>query len=146
LKDAVKLALKHGTQAIIESFMEGREVTCGIYKGKKGVTPLAITEIVTNNEFFDFDAKYKGESDEITPADIPVEVEQRVKAETKRIYEVLDLVGICRADYILKNNEPYLIEINTVPGFSGESLVPQMASYEGIDLKDMFSDIIELNN
>ncbi len=141
---AVQLALTHGTQAVIESFMLGREVTNGVYKGRNGVKVLPITEIVTNNEFFDFDAKYKGESNEITPADLSAEIEQKVKSETKRIYEILDLDGICRADYILKDNEPYLIEINTVPGMSAESLIPQMAAYEGIALKDLLSEIIEL--
>lgn len=146
LENAVKLALTHGTQAIIESFMCGREITCGIYKGQKGIVPLAITEIVSKNEFFDFDAKYKGESEEITPADLTNEIEQKVKNETKRIYEILDLDGICRADYILINNEPYLIEINTVPGMSNESLIPQMAAYEGIPLKGLLSEIIEVNS
>ncbi|MDF1672263.1 MAG: D-alanine--D-alanine ligase [Vicingaceae bacterium] len=144
LKNAVSLALQHGTQAIIESFMQGREVTNGIYKGKQGIKVLPITEIVTKNSFFDFDAKYKGESEEITPANLPLEIEQKVKAETKRIYEILDLDGVCRADYIIQGEEPYLIEINTVPGMSDASLIPQMAAYEGIELKQMLSEIIEL--
>jgi len=144
LTDAIKLAFKHGTQAIIESFMSGREVTNGIYKGKKGVKVLPITEIVTKNSFFDFDAKYKGESEEITPSDLPFELEQKVKSETKKIYELLDLNGICRADYIIQGQEPYLIEINTVPGMSDASLIPQMAAHEGIPLKDLLTEVIEL--
>ncbi|MBL4594792.1 MAG: D-alanine--D-alanine ligase [Flavobacteriales bacterium] len=118
LEQAVELALEHGTQAIIESFLEGREVTNGIYKNKDGIVSLSITEIVTNNDFFDFDAKYKGESDEITPADLTDEIAEKVKIVTKKVYEILDLGGIARADYILKDGEPYLIEINTVPGLS----------------------------
>lgn len=145
IKSAVDLALKHGTQAIIESFMQGREVTNGVFKGKNGIKTLPITEIVTSNSFFDFDAKYKGESEEITPANLPIEMEQKIKAESKRIYEILDLDGICRADYIIQNNEPYLIEINTVPGMSDASLIPQMAAHEGIKLKELFSEIIESN-
>jgi len=144
LMAAIDLALKHGSQAIIESFMEGREVTNGIYKGLKGIVVLPITEIVTTNDFFDFDAKYKGESDEITPADLTDEMASKIKAETKRIYELLDLDGMCRADYILQNNEPYLIEINTVPGMSKESLIPQMAAYQGIELIDLLSEVIEV--
>ncbi len=144
LMHAIKLALKHGTQAIIESFMNGREVTNGIYKNKTGIITLPITEIVTTNDFFDFDAKYKGESDEITPADLTNEMEQKVKGLTKKIYELLDLDGIARADYILQNNEPYLIEINTVPGLSGESLIPQMAEYQGISLKQLFNEVLDL--
>ncbi len=144
LDEAIRLALTHGTQALLERFMQGREVTNGIYKGGEGVKVLPITEIVTNNDFFDFDAKYKGESDEITPADLSNDIAQKVKTETKRIYEILDLDGICRADYILQDNEPYLIEVNTVPGMSNESLIPQMAAHEGVALKDMLSDVIEL--
>ncbi len=140
---AVKHALEHGTQAIIEQFMEGREVTNGIYRSLNGITVLPITEIVTNNDFFDFDAKYKGESNEITPADITDEIANKVKMVTKNIYEILDLSGIARADYILQNGVPYLIEINTVPGLSKESLIPQMASHEGISLEQIFSEVIE---
>ena len=145
LESAITFALKHGTQAIIESFMQGREVTNGIFKGKDGIKVLPITEIVTTNAFFDFDAKYKGESEEITPADLPIAIEQKVKTETKRIYEILDLDGICRADYIIQGEEPYLIEINTVPGMSDASLIPQMAAYEGIELKKLLSEVIAVN-
>lgn len=144
LEEAVRLALSHGTQAVIERFMLGREVTNGVYKGKEGVKVLPITEIVTKNEFFDFDAKYKGESEEITPADLSPELEEQVKKQTKRIYELLDLDGICRADYIIQEGEAYLIEINTVPGMSAESLIPQMAAYEGIALKDLLSEVIAI--
>jgi D-alanine-D-alanine ligase len=144
LIEAIKLALEHGSQAIIESFMQGREVTNGIYKNKSEIVVLPITEIVTNNDFFDFDAKYKGESDEITPADLNADIENKVKATTKMIYEILDLKGICRADYIIQNNEPYLIEINTVPGLSKESLIPQMVAHKGISLKQLFNEVIEM--
>lgn len=144
LKGAIELALSHGTQAIIESFMQGREVTNGIYKGKKGIRVLPITEIVSNNEFFDFNAKYSGESKEITPADLPLVIEQKVKETTKKVYEILDLSGICRADYIIVNDIPHLIEINTVPGQSAQSLIPQMAAHEGILLKELFNDVMDV--
>jgi D-alanine-D-alanine ligase len=144
LTSAIQLALSHGTQAIIESFMSGREVTNGIYRGTKGVVPLPITEIVTANGFFDFDAKYKGESDEITPADLPQELTNKVKAVTKEIFELLDLKGIARADFIIQGDEPYLIEVNTVPGMSDASLIPQMAEHDGITLKDMFNEVMEV--
>ena len=144
LKEAIELALSHGTQVIVESFMEGREVTNGIYRNKTGFVPLPITEIVTTNDFFDFEAKYKGESDEITPADLTVELTDKVKAVTKQIVELLDMNGIARADYIIQNGEPYLIEINSVPGMSGESLIPQMAEYEGISLKQLFNEVLEV--
>lgn len=144
LKAAVELALSHGTQAIIESFMSGREVTNGIYKGTKGIVPLPITEIVTDNGFFDFDAKYKGESNEITPADLPVELAEKVKAVTKEIFELLDMKGIARADYIIQGDEPYLIEINAVPGMSGKSLIPQMAAHDNIPLKELLNEVMEV--
>jgi D-alanine-D-alanine ligase len=144
LKTAIELALVHGTQAIVESFMEGREVTNGVYRNTKGFVSLPITEIVTTNDFFDFDAKYKGESEEITPADLTAEFAVKVKAITKKIVELLDMDGISRADYIIQNGEPYLIEINTVPGMSGASLIPQMAQCEGISLKKLLNEVIEV--
>ena len=144
LEPAIKLALEHGTQAIIESFMSGREVTNGIYKNKNEIITLPITEIVTTNDFFDFDAKYKGESDEITPADLTEDIVNSVKDVTKQIFEILDLKGIARADYILQDGEPYLIEINTVPGLSKESLIPQMAAHEGMSLKQLFNVVLEV--
>jgi len=144
LDTAIELALEHGTQAIIESFMQGREVTNGIYKNMQGITVLPITEIVSENDFFDFDAKYKGESNEITPADLPPELAKEIHATTKKIYEILDLSGICRADYIIQEGKPFLIEINTVPGQSAESIIPQMAKEAGISLKQLFNEVIEL--
>lgn len=144
LTGAVNNAMQHGSQVIIESFMKGREVTNGIYKNKEGIKVLPITEIVTTHEFFDFEAKYEGKSQEITPADLPEELTQKVKETTAKIYSVLGLAGICRADYIIQKGEPYLIEINTVPGQSAESLIPQMAAYEGISLKDLYNEVIDV--
>ena len=144
LKEAIHLALSHGTQAIIESFLKGREFTNGIYRGKKGIKVLPITEIVSENEFFDFNAKYAGESKEITPADLPKVIENILKATTQKVYEILGLSGICRVDYIVVNEVPTLIEINTVPGQSAQSIIPQMAAHEGIALKELFNDVIEV--
>lgn len=144
LETAIKKALEHGTSALVEAFMNGREVTNGIYLSKKGIKVLPITEIITDNEFFDFDAKYLGQSKEITPADLSKELETNIKSITKNIYEILNLKGICRIDYIIVDNQPHLIEINTVPGQSAQSLIPQMAAYEGITLKELFSEVIEV--
>ena len=144
LETAIQLALKHGTQAIIENFMDGREVTNGIYKNAQGIVSLPVTEIISDNDFFDFDAKYKGQSSEVTPADLPEELTLKIKATTRKIYEIIDLKGICRADFIIQNNEPYLIEINTVPGQSAQSIIPQMAAHEGISLKQLFNEVIEI--
>ena len=144
LEGAITLALKHGTQAVIESFLNGREVTNGIYKSLRGIHVLPITEIVTENAFFDFDAKYKGESNEITPADLEAEMTSKIKAMTLKVYEILDFSGIARADYIIHNGEPHLIEINAVPGQSTESIIPKMAAHEGLSLKQLFEDVIEV--
>jgi len=145
LKEAILKAMEHGSQVIIESFMAGREVTNGIYRSKEGIKVLPITEIITQNDFFDFEAKYKGESQEITPADLSKDIEEKIKSVTYKIYDTLGLDGICRADYIIQNNEPYLIEINTVPGQSAESLIPQMAVYEGIPLNQLYNEVIEVS-
>lgn len=144
LKEAVELALEHGTAALIEEFLEGREVTNGVYEAPNGVKVLPITEIISQNDFFDFDAKYNGKSSEVTPANLSQGLTDKIKAETKRVYEILNLKGICRADYIIKGDTPYLIEINTVPGQSAQSIIPQMAAHEGISLKQLFNDVIEV--
>ncbi len=147
LREAVILATAegNGTQALIEEFLEGREVTNGVYRNEKGIQVLPITEIVTNNEFFDFKAKYTGESDEITPAPLTSEMTRRVKAMTEKVYATLNMTGLARVDYILVKDEPTVIEINTVPGQSAASLIPQMAAIEGIPLSVMFDEIIELS-
>lgn len=144
LAEAVLFALEHGTQALIESFLQGREVTNGIYRSLRGIHSFPVTEILTENDFFDFDAKYKGESNEVTPADLEGEMTEKIKTITKKIYEILDLSGIARADYIIHNGEPHLIEINTVPGLSAESIIPQMATHEAISLKQLFGDVLEV--
>lgn len=144
LDEAIGLALTHGTQALVESFMQGREFTNGIYKGKNGIKVLPITEILSDNEFFDFDAKYSGQSKEITPADLDLEVANLMKSTTKKVYEILGLSGICRVDYIVVNNVPHLIEINTVPGQSAQSIIPQQAACEGISLKELFNEVIDV--
>ena len=144
LEDAITLALKHGTQALIESFLKGREVTNGIYRSINGIHSLPVTEILTENDFFDFDAKYKGESNEVTPADLDIEMTDKIKATTLKIYEILDFSGIARADYIIHNGEPHLIEINCVPGMTEESIIPQMVAHEGISLKQLFSEVLEV--
>lgn len=143
LSKAIEKGMIHGTQVIIESFLEGREVTNGIYKSKKGFHSLPITEIVTTNDFFDFDAKYNGESKEITPAPISEELTLLIKSETKKVAEILNLKGISRMDYIIVNNVPFLIEVNTVPGMSDQSLIPQMAELDDIPLHQLITEVIE---
>ena len=142
LLPAIQKAQEHGTEVLVETFMKGREFTNGVYLSENGIKVLPITEIITQNEFFDFEAKYLGESQEITPAAIDAEMTNRIKQITNKVYQILGLKGMCRVDYILVGKEPHVIEVNTVPGLSAQSLIPQMAAYEGISLKELFSEVI----
>lgn len=144
LLPAIEKAHQHGTEVLVEAFMEGREVTNGVYLSTSGIKVLPITEIITQNEFFDFDAKYLGESEEITPANLDVEISNKIKTITHKVYQILGLKGMCRVDYIIVANQPHVIEINTVPGLSEQSLIPQMAAHEGIPLKTLFNEVIEV--
>jgi D-alanine-D-alanine ligase len=148
LKEAIAKAFDEGQEVLIESFISGTEVTCGCYKvdGKEVVFPL--TEVVTSNEFFDFDAKYNGQVDEITPARISAEMTEKIQHETLRIYDILGAKGIIRVDYIIQaNGEAKLLDINTTPGMTVTSFIPQQVRAAGLDIKDVMSDIIsnELN-
>ena len=139
LLDAINLAFIHSEEVIIEAFIDGRELTNGVYRNEEGIQVLPITEIISENEFFDFEAKYKGQSNEVTPAQISTDLEKKIKALTYKIYDILGMKGIARMDYIVKVGEiPYLIEINSVPGMSKESIVPQMVEEENIHIRDLF--------
>lgn len=140
---AVEKALQHGTEVIIESFVSGTEVTCGIFHLNGNTIVLPPTEIVSKNEFFDFDAKYKGDSEEITPARISQEMIKKVQHITHYAYQKLNLSGLSRIDFIIQNDEPYLIEVNTVPGLSDQSIIPQQCRCVGIELKDLFGWMVE---
>ena len=141
---ALQFAFNEGRTAIIESFLDGIEVTCGVYRSSNGLVALPLTEIVSENEFFDFEAKYQGKSSEITPARISEDLKLEVQAMAKKIYELLQLKSIARIDFMLVNNQPYVIEVNTTPGFSAASIVPQMLSAAGISLGDFWGDIISI--
>lgn len=144
LLPAIKKAFTEGKEVIIERFIAGTEVTCGCYKvkGKEVVFPL--TEVVTENEFFDFDAKYNGQSDEITPARISAELTEKIQQGTSRIYDILGAKGIIRVDYIIPaEGEPVLLEINTTPGMTAASFIPQQIRAAGMDIKQVMTDIIE---
>ena len=141
---ALQFAFNEGKTVIIESFLDGIEVTCGVYRSSNGLVALPLTEIVSENEFFDFEAKYQGKSSEITPARISEDLKIEVQAMAKKIYELLQLKSIARIDFMLVNNQPYVIEVNTTPGFSAASIVPQMLSSAGISLGDFWGDIISI--
>jgi len=143
LQKAIDIAFKEDDEIIIEAFLDGTEVSVGVitYKGKVMVLP--ITEIVPENDFFDYKAKYLGESQEITPARLTKKQEDQVNTIAKRVYEILKLSGFSRSEYIFKDGEPHLLEVNTIPGFTKASLLPQQAEHAGISLSDLFGNAIE---
>jgi D-alanine-D-alanine ligase len=142
LKSAIELAYKEDNEIIIEGFLEGTEVSVGVikYKGKTKVLP--ITEIVTENEFFDYEAKYEGKSQEITPARISSEQEKKVSAVAKYAYDILKMNGFSRSEFIFVGDEPYMLEMNTTPGLTTESILPQQAKIAGISLSQLFGNAI----
>ena len=140
--DAVNHAFKHGEEVIIEAFISGRELTNGVYRNEEGIQVLPITEIISENEFFDFEAKYKGQSNEVTPAKISTALEKDIREITYKIYDLLGMKGIARMDYIVNDDgTPFLIEINSVPGMSKESIVPQMVYHLKLNLKNLIEKI-----
>lgn len=142
LTDAINGAFAEGRTVVIEAFLKGTEVTCGVYRSTSGIVALPLTEIVSKNAFFDYEAKYKGFSDEITPARISDDLTSKVQAIAKEIYQLLQLRSIARIDFMVVDQTPYVIEVNTTPGFSSESIVPKMIKASGRTIKEFWSDII----
>jgi len=142
LPKAIETAFKEDDELIIESFLDGTEVSVGVIRYKGKVTVLPITEIVTDNDFFDYEAKYLGKSQEITPARLSLTQEAEVSKAAKHIYEVLKLDGFSRSEFIFKDGKPHLLEINTVPGLTKESILPQQAAKAGISLAELFENAI----
>ena len=144
LQNALDKAFEEGDTVVIESFLKGTEVTCGIYRSPKGLVPLPLTEIVTENDFFDYEAKYLGQSQEITPARVSDEIRNKVWEITKEVYSLLQLKSIARIDFMVVNDIPHVIEVNTTPGFSAASLVPQMLAEAGISITDFWTEIFQV--
>ncbi len=144
LLPAIEKAYKEDTEIIIESYLKGTEVSVGVIKYKGETIVLPITEIVSENDFFDYQAKYEGKSQEITPARISEEEKQKVDDVAKRIYTILNMSGFSRSEFILVDGEPFLLEMNTVPGLTAESILPQQAQAAGISLGELFGNAIEL--
>ncbi len=140
---AIERAFQEGDEVICESYMKGTEVTCGVYKTKDKAVAFPITEVVTKNEFFDYDAKYKGQVSEITPARIPDAIRDKIQAETLRIYDIIGANGIIRVDWIITGEQINLLEVNTTPGMTATSFIPQQVRAAGLDIKDVLTDIIE---
>lgn len=144
LAPAIRKAMMESPEVMVESYLEGTEITQGIYKTKEKTVLLPITEVVTTNEFFDYDAKYNGQVDEITPARIPEEVAERVGKITSHIYDILHCNGIIRIDYIIsKEGKINMLEVNTTPGMTATSFIPQQVRAAGLDIKDVLTDIVE---
>ncbi|MCI9846546.1 D-alanine--D-alanine ligase [Flavobacterium pectinovorum] len=141
---AIEVAYKEDNEIIIESFLDGTEVSVGVINYKGEIIVLPITEIVSDNDFFDYEAKYEGKSQEITPARISDELTQKIGETAKRAYQVLKMKGFSRSEFIIVNNEPHMLEMNTIPGLTTESLIPQQAKAAGITLEDLFTNAIEL--
>ena len=144
LAPAIRKAMMESPEVMVESFLEGTEITQGIYKTKEKTVLLPITEVVTSNEFFDYDAKYNGQVDEITPARISEELTERVGKITSHIYDILHCNGIIRIDYIIsKEGKISMLEVNTTPGMTATSFIPQQVRAAGLDIKDVLTDIVE---
>ena len=165
VEPAIEKAFGEGDEVICEAEMKGIEITCGVYKTKNKAVAFPITEVVTSNEFFDYDAKYNGQVEEITPARIPDEVRDKVQALTLKIYDILGCKGIIRVDYILTGDEAMrregdeamrrlgeeggwtinLLEVNTTPGMTATSFIPQQIRAAGLEIGEVLSEIVEDN-
>lgn len=145
LTKALEKAFKEDDQVLVEELIEGRELTIGVFKNRNEIVALPITEIITENEFFDFKAKYFGESQEITPAQIDQKIADLIKEEAIKIYKIFNCKGIIRVDFIynLEKERAYMLEINTVPGQTEASLVPQQIRAMGLHAMDVYTALIE---
>lgn len=144
LLPALQLAFEHDDQLLIEQFIQGREITCGVIKYNNKIQALAVTEIISKKEYFDFEAKYDPSlADEITPADIPLEMELLCKQTSEKIYHFLRCKGITRSDFIFNDSGLYFIEVNTIPGQTNESIIPKQVHYSGLNFTDLCTACIE---
>ena len=144
LRPAIETALREGEDVMVEAFMAGTEVTCGCYKTSRRSVVFPVTEVVPDGEFFDYDAKYNGQVKEITPARISEHLSQRIQTLTAALYDILGCHGIIRIDYIITEGEKIkLLEINTTPGMTPTSFIPQQIRAAGMDIKDVLTEIIE---
>ena len=144
LQKAIDNSFEFDNELIIESFIDGIEVSVGVLNYKNNIIVLPITEIISENDFFDFDAKYNGKSQEITPARISKKQEENVKNMAKKIYTLLGIKGFCRSEFIFKGDVPYFLEMNTVPGLTRESILPKQAEHAGISMEELFTNAIEM--
>ncbi len=143
MPEAIAKAFEEDDEVVVESFIAGREITCGLYFDGTEIIPLPPTEIISQNEFFDYGAKYNGESQEVTPAEISAEWTTLIHNTSKSIYRRLGLRGLARIDFMVtEEGVPFLIEVNTTPGFSEQSIVPQQIRAAGMNVTDVLSQLI----
>ena len=144
LAPAIRKAMLESDEIMVEQFLDGTEISIGVYKTKEKAVVLPATEVVTQNEFFDYDAKYNGQVQEITPARLSEDVTRRVREITSHIYDILHCNGIIRIDYIIsKDGKIFMLEVNTTPGMTPTSFIPQQVRAAGMEMKDVLTDIVE---
>lgn len=144
LAPAIRKAMMESSEVMVEQYLEGTEISIGVYKTKEKSVVFPATEVVTTNEFFDYDAKYNGQVQEITPARLPEDVTRRVKEITSHIYDILHCNGIIRIDYIIsKERKISMLEVNTTPGMTPTSFIPQQVKAAGLKMSDVLTDIVE---
>ncbi|EGJ70806.1 D-alanine--D-alanine ligase [Bacteroides coprosuis DSM 18011] len=144
IQPAILKAFHESSEILIEAFMDGTEITCGCYKTSNKSVVFPITEVVTHNEFFDYDAKYNGQVEEITPARLSDELTKRVQTLTSAIYDIIGCSGIIRVDFIITDKKVInLLEVNTTPGMTPTSFIPQQVRAAGLEIQDVMTDIIE---
>ena len=144
IQPAIAKAFAEADEVLVEAFLDGTEVTCGCYKTKQHAVTFPVTEVVSHHEYFDYDAKYCGDSDEITPARIPDELSERVQKLTSAVYDIVGAAGLIRVDYIItEGSKINLIDVNTTPGMTATSFIPQQVRAAGLDINDVLTDIIE---
>jgi D-alanine-D-alanine ligase len=145
LPEAIAKAFGEDDQVLIEEFVEGREFTIGVCRMKGEIVTLPMTEVISENYFFDFEAKYHGKSKEITPAQLEESKAEKVRAAARKVYKVFNCHGVVRIDFIFNEaaGEPYMLEVNTVPGQSEASIVPQQVRCMGMSLKDFYAGLID---
>jgi D-alanine-D-alanine ligase len=143
MDNAIEIAFKEDDEIIIESFVKGIEVSCGLLKTKEEEFIFPLTEIVSSNEFFDYEAKYEGKAEEITPARVPEDIAKRCRQMASDIYDHLNCRGIVRIDFIIRGNQIYFLELNSVPGMSKESIVPKQIRAMGYTVEEIIEKVIE---
>ena len=144
LAPAIRKAMLESDEIMVEQYLEGTEISIGVYKTREKAVVLPATEVVTQNEFFDYDAKYNGQVQEITPARLSEDITRRVREITSHIYDILHCNGIIRIDYIIsKEGKIFMLEVNTTPGMTPTSFIPQQVRAAGLEMKDVLTDIVE---